>query len=249
MYAIPYSRHQITEEDIAAVTAVLRSDALTQGDVVKRFESEFAGRHEVAHAVAVGNATMALHVACLAAGVGPGKMVWTSPNSFLASANCALYCGARVDFVDIDPETRNMSVAALRARLATGARPDVLIPVHFGGLPCDLEEMRALADKHGFRIIEDAAHATGATYKGAPIGSRYADLSVFSFHAVKIVTTAEGGLVATQDPALAQRVRLLHSHGMTRNASEMERDADGPWYYEQSVLGYNYRRTELQAAL
>ncbi|WBY00905.1 UDP-4-amino-4,6-dideoxy-N-acetyl-beta-L-altrosamine transaminase [Ramlibacter tataouinensis] len=251
--AIPYSCQQITDDDIAAVVAVLRSEYLTQGPEVPAFEEAFATRHRVAHAVAVANATAGLHIGCLALGVGPGSRVWTSPNTFLASANCARYCGASVDFVDVDPATRNMSLAALAAKLERarreGSLPHVLIPVDFAGLPADLREMRELADRYGFRILQDASHAVGAEYLGQPVGSRYADLSVFSFHAVKIVTTAEGGIVSTQDPALARRLRLLRSHGMTRDAAEMEEPADGPWYYEQQFLGYNYRLTDLQAAL
>jgi UDP-4-amino-4,6-dideoxy-N-acetyl-beta-L-altrosamine transaminase len=253
MTFIPYSCQDISEADIAAVTAVLRAEYLTQGPVVPAFENAFAAHHKVAHAVAVANATAGLHIACLALGVGPGSRVWTSPISFLASANCALYAGAAVHFVDIDPVTRNMSVPALRAKLANAARlntlPQLLIPVDFAGLPCDLREMRELADQYGFRILEDASHATGASYLGRPVASAYADASVFSFHAVKIVTTAEGGLVTTQDPEVARRLRLLRSHGMTRDPQEMERAADGAWYYEQQVLGYNYRLTDLQAAL
>ncbi len=250
---IPYSCQQVTEDDIAAVTAVLRSEYLTQGPVLPAFESAFAKAHGVAHAVAVSNATAGLHIACLALDVGPGSLVWTSPNTFLASANCARYCGADVDFVDIDPVTRNMSVAALAAKLeqaeAAGRLPQLVIPVDFAGLPCDLAPMRELADRYGFRILEDASHATGATYQGAPVGSRYSDLTVFSFHAVKIVTTAEGGIVTAQDPALAHRLRLLRSHGMTRDPAELVNPPEGPWVYEQQVLGYNYRLTDLQAAL
>jgi UDP-4-amino-4,6-dideoxy-N-acetyl-beta-L-altrosamine transaminase len=250
---IPYSRQGITEDDIAAVTAVLRSEFLTQGPAVPAFEAMFAAYHEVKHAVAVSNATAGLHLACLALGVGPGSRVWTSPNSFLASANCALYCGATVDFVDIDPATRNLSVAALAAKLEAAQRggtlPAVLIPVDFAGLPADLREMRALADRYGFRILEDASHATGARYLGAPVGSAWADATVFSFHAVKIVTTAEGGLVATQDDTLAQELRLLRAHGMTREPALMDRTPEGPWAYEQQRLGYNCRMTDLQAAL
>lgn len=251
MFAIPYSCQDITEDDIAAVTAVLRSDALTQGPAVTAFERAFAQRHGVPHAVAVSNATAALHIACLALGAGPGKRVWTSPNSFLASANCALYCGAEIDFVDIDPATRNLSVVALRDKLggAGDALPHIVIPVDFAGLPCDLAETRQLADLFGFRILEDASHATGASYQGVPIGSVHADATVFSFHAVKVVTTAEGGLVTTRDAALARTLRLLRSHGMTRETAEMERTSDGDWYYEQQSLGFNYRMTDLQAAL
>jgi UDP-4-amino-4,6-dideoxy-N-acetyl-beta-L-altrosamine transaminase len=253
MAFVPYSCQNIDDDDIAAVTAVMRSEFLTQGPAVAAFEEAFAERHEVGHAVAVSNATAGLHIACMALDVGPGSRVWTSPNSFLASANCALYCGASVDFVDIDPVTRNMSVAALEAKLVDAARkgtlPQVVIPVDFAGLPCDLREMRALADRYGFGILEDASHATGASYLGRPVGSVWADLTVFSFHAVKIVTTAEGGLVSTQDPRLAGRLRLLRSHGMTRDAAEMDAPAEGPWVYQQVGLGYNYRLTDLQATL
>ena len=253
MAFIPYSCQDVTEDDIAAVTAALRSEYLTQGPAVPAFEAAFAQRHQVAHAVAVTNATAGLHIACLALGVGPGSRVWTSPNSFLASANCARYCGADIDFVDIDPATRNLSVSALQAKLEVAARagtlPQVVIPVDFAGLPCDLLEIRTLADRYGFAILEDASHATGATYQGRPVGSIHADITVFSFHAVKIVTTAEGGLVATQSEALAARLRLLRSHGMTRDPAQMQGQPDGPWYYEQVSLGFNYRMTDLQAAL
>jgi len=253
MAMIPYSRQDITESDIAAVTAVLRSDFLTQGSVGPAFETAFAARHQVPHAVAVSNATVALQLACLALGMGPGSRVWTSPNSFLASANCALYCGATVDFVDIDPATRNVGVDALADKLATAERsgtlPDLLIPVHFAGLPCELREMRALADRYGFRILEDASHATGALYQGAPIGSAWADASVFSFHAVKIVTTGEGGMVTTRDETLAQQLRLLRSHGMTREPALLGQMPEGPWVYEQQLLGHNARLTDMQAAL
>lgn len=253
MEFIPYSCQSVSEDDIAAVAAALRSPFLTQGPAVPAFEEAFASLHKVGHAVTVSNATAALHIACLAMDIGPGSRVWTSPNTFLASANCALYCGAAIDFVDIDPRTRNMSVERLAEKLerarADGTLPDLVIPVDFSGLSCDLREMRDLADIYGFRILEDASHATGATYLGEPVGSRYADASVFSFHAVKILTTAEGGLVATNDPALARKLQLLRSHGMTREAGELETPADGPWYYEQQMLGYNYRMTDIQAAL
>lgn len=253
MNHIPYSCQQVTDDDIEAVVAVLRSEFLTQGPTIEAFEKEFARIHGVAHAVAVSNATAGLHIGCLALDVGPGSIVWTTPNSFLASANCALYCGATIDFVDIDPHSRNLSVPALRTRLeaaaGAGKLPAVVIPVDFSGLPCDLREMRELADRYGFRILEDASHAAGASYLGRPVGSAWADATVFSFHAVKIVTTAEGGLVTTQDPKLAARLRLLRSHGMTRDADEMDRTGEGPWYYEQQLLGYNYRLTDIQAAL
>ncbi|MEO8313284.1 MAG: UDP-4-amino-4,6-dideoxy-N-acetyl-beta-L-altrosamine transaminase [Pseudomonadota bacterium] len=250
---IPYSRQDISADDIEAVSAVLRADFVTQGPAIPAFEKAFAGRHQVAQAVAVSNATAGLHLACLALGVGRGSLVWTSPNSFVASANCALYCGASIDFVDIEPVTRNMSVEALQNKLqaarVVGRLPDVVIPVDFSGLSCDLAAMRALADQYGFRLLEDASHATGATYQQRPVGSAFAHASVFSFHAVKIVTTAEGGIVTTNDEQTAHRLRLLRSHGMTRDPLEMERESEGGWYYEQQVLGYNYRMTDLQAAL
>lgn len=251
--SIPYSRQEVTEEDIAAVVQVLRSEFLTQGTVLPAFEQAMAERHQVAYGVAVGNATQALHIACLAMGIGPGSSVWTSPNSFVASANCALYCGATVDFVDIDPASRNLSVTALRSKLEqaqrSGTLPDLLIPVDFAGWPCDLRELRELADQYGFRILQDSSHAVGAEYLGRPMGSAWADATVFSFHAVKVLTTAEGGMVTTQDAALARKLRLLRSHGITREAAEMSGEPEGPWVYEQQTLGFNFRMTELQAAL
>jgi len=250
---IPYSCQNISDDDIAAVAAVLRSDYLTQGPTGPAFEAAFAQRHKVAHAIAVTNATAALHMGCLALGVGAGSLVWTSPNSFIASANCALYCGADIDFVDIDPVTRNMSLAALTAKLEAADRagrlPDVVIPVDFAGLAVDLREMRELADRYGFKILEDASHATGASYLGEPVGSAWADATVFSFHAVKIVTTAEGGMITTNDDDLARKLRLLRSHGMTREQDQMEGESEGGWYYEQIALGYNYRLTDMQSAL
>lgn len=250
---IPYSRQEISEADIAAVADVLRSDFLTQGPLGSAFEEAFARRHDVSHAIGCANATAALHISCLALGVGAGSRVWTSPISFVASANCALYCGGQIDFVDIDPVSRNMSTAALTHKLEAadrdGTLPHVVIPVDFSGQPCDLAEIRALADRYGFKILEDASHATGADYQGRPVGSAHADLTVFSFHAVKIVTTAEGGMVVTQDAALAEKLRLLRSHGITRNPSAMEGESEGSWYYEQVELGYNYRLTDLQSAL
>ncbi|MDP2264420.1 MAG: UDP-4-amino-4,6-dideoxy-N-acetyl-beta-L-altrosamine transaminase [Hydrogenophaga sp.] len=250
---IPYATQSINEDDLAAVRDVLTSGWLTQGPAVPRFEQAFAGLHGVPHAVAVSNATAGLHIACLALGAGPGQTVWTSPNSFVASANCALYCGAHVDFVDIDPVTRNMGVAELDAKLQQAERdgvlPAIVIPVHFGGLACNLAPMRELADRYGFKILEDASHAVGARYNGQPIGSRYADASVFSFHPVKIVTTGEGGIVTTQDAALARRLQLLRSHGITRETGDMQHPDTGAWHYEQQCLGFNYRMTDIQAAL
>lgn len=250
---IPYSCQDIDEADIQAVAAVLRSEFLTQGPAVSAFEAAFAQRHQVAHAIAVCNATAGLHIACLALGVGPGSRVWTSPNSFVASANCALYCGATVDFVDVDPATRNMSVGSLRAKLEQAARadqlPQVVIPVDFAGIPCDLREMRQLADAYGFRILEDASHAAGAAYAGRPVGSQFADVAVFSFHAVKVMTTGEGGMVVTQDADAARRLRLLRSHGVTREPGALMHEPEGAWVYEQHLLGFNYRMTDIQAAL
>jgi UDP-4-amino-4,6-dideoxy-N-acetyl-beta-L-altrosamine transaminase len=250
---IPYSRQSITQQDIDAVTKVLKSEYLTQGPAVTMFESEFARVHGASHAVAVSSATAGLHMACVALGVGSGSLVWTSPNTFLASANCALYCGADVDFVDIDPATRNMSVAALATKLAHakshGRLPQVVVPVDFAGLPCDLSEMKSLADAYGFKILEDASHAIGSIYLGHPVGSRFADLTVFSCHAVKIITTAEGGVVTTQSAELDRILRLLRSHGMTRDRPELETQNEGDWYYEQKILGFNYRMTDIQAAL
>lgn len=253
MRAIPYSRQEVTEEDIEAIVATLRSDFLTQGPTVPAFEAAFAARHDVAHAVAVSNATAGLHIACLALDIGPGKRVWTSPNSFVASANCALYCGASIDFVDIDAASRNMSVDALTQKLeaakATETLPHLVIPVHFSGLPCDLAEIRMLADRYGFKILEDASHATGASYRGHPIGSAWADATVFSFHAVKVITTAEGGMVTTQNATTAARLRRLRSHGITRESGELRHPTEDPWIYEQQSLGYNFRLSDIQAAL
>jgi UDP-4-amino-4,6-dideoxy-N-acetyl-beta-L-altrosamine transaminase len=252
MTMIPYSTQDVGEAELEAVRAVLASGWLTQGPAVPDFEERMAQLHETAHAVAVSSATAALHLGCLALGAAPGKRVWTSPNSFVASANCALYCGAEVDFVDIDARTRNLSVEALRSKLQAAAPdelPHIVIPVDFSGLPCDYAPLRELADLYGFRILADSSHAVGARYQDAPVGARFADATVFSFHPVKIVTTAEGGMVLTQDPHLAERLRLLRSHGITREPREFLLPADGPWYYEQQSLGYNYRMTDISAAL
>ncbi|HRP34466.1 MAG TPA: UDP-4-amino-4,6-dideoxy-N-acetyl-beta-L-altrosamine transaminase [Gammaproteobacteria bacterium] len=251
---IPYGRQDIRQADIDAVVEVLRSDFLTQGPAVPAFEAAVAARVGAAHAVAVNSATSALHIACLALGVGPGDVVWTTPVTFVASANCALYCGAGVDFVDIDPRSYNMSVAALRDKLKRAADenrlPKVVIPVHLCGQPCEMAEIHALGQRYGFAIIEDASHAVGGRYRGEPVGNcRYSDITVFSFHPVKIITTAEGGLALTQREELAQRMQLLRSHGITRDPTQMSRAPDGPWYYEQVTLGFNYRMTDLQAAL
>jgi UDP-4-amino-4,6-dideoxy-N-acetyl-beta-L-altrosamine transaminase len=251
---IPYGRQLISDDDIAAVTEVLRSDFLTQGPRVPAFESAVADYVGAAYGVAVNSATSALHIACIALEVGPGDIVWTCPNSFLASANCARYCGADVDFVDMDPRDLNMSVEALEAKLReakkSGRLPKVVIPVDFAGRPAKLEPMRALADEYGFAIVEDASHAVGSIYRDHKVGGHpWADITVFSFHPVKIITTAEGGLAVTSNPKLARRMQLARSHGMTREENETDHAADGPWYYQQVLLGYNYRMTELQAAL
>lgn len=252
---IPYATQSIEDEDVAAVISALRSDWLTQGPAVPAFEESFARVHDVRHAFAVTNATAGLHLACLALGVEPGQTVWTSPISFVASANCARYCGANVDFVDIDPITRNMSVEALEVKLERaeieGRLPSVVIPVHLTGLPCDMPRIFELSRRYGFKIIEDAAHAVGSQLYGKPVGSQYSDVAVFSFHPVKIITTGEGGIVVTQDDQIAERLRLLRSHGVTRDIATLANSGagHGDWYYEQHVLGFNYRMTDLQAAL
>lgn len=251
---IPYGRQSIDATDVAAVVEVLKSDWLTQGPMTPRFEEAVAARTGAAFGVAVNSATSALHIACAALDVGPGDWVWTSPITFVASANCARYCGANVDFVDIDPRTYNMSVAALGEKLRqarrSGRTPKVLIPVHFAGQSCDMVGMRALADEYGFKIIEDASHAVGGDYRGAPIGNcANSDVTVFSFHPVKIITSAEGGMAMTNDEALARRMRRLRSHGVTRAPEEMQEPDAGAWRYEQIDLGFNYRMTDVQAAL
>ena len=254
MSVIPYGRQDINQYDIDAVVAVLRSDFLTQGPVVPAFEKSVADYCVTEHAVAVNSSTSALHIACLALGVGKGDSVWTSPITFVASANCAFYCGATVDFIDIDPLTYNLSAERLAEKLAVaekaGKLPKVLIPVHLCGQPCDMGSIYALSQKYGFKIIEDASHAIGGKYKGEPIGNcRYSDITVFSFHPVKIITTGEGGMALTNDAQLAKRMQLLRSHGITRDENDMTHASDGPWYYQQIDLGYNYRMTDLQAAL
>lgn len=251
---IPYGRQDITQYDIDAVVGVLKSDFLTQGPMVPRFEQSVARHVGVKHALAVNSATSALHIACLALGLGQGDRLWTSPITFVASANCGLYCGAEVDFVDIDPRTYNLCPKALEAKLqqaeSEGTLPKVVVPVHLCGQPCDMQAIHALAKRYGFRIIEDASHAIGGKYQDEFIGNcRYSDITIFSFHPVKIITTAEGGMALTNDPVLAERMSLLRSHGITREPSKMTHESDGPWYYQQIDLGFNYRMTELQAAL
>jgi UDP-4-amino-4,6-dideoxy-N-acetyl-beta-L-altrosamine transaminase len=251
---IPYGRQDITQADIDAVVAVLRSDYLTQGPVVPEFEHAVMAYCGARHAIAVNSATSALHIACLALGLGPGDWLWTSPITFVASANCGLYCGAKVDFVDIDPRTYNLCPNALERKLEEAERagrlPKVVVPVHLCGQPCDMEAIYALSRRYGFHIIEDASHAIGGKYKGEPIGNgRFSDITVFSFHPVKIITTAEGGMAVTNNAALAARMSLLRSHGITRDPAQMTHTPEGPWYYQQIDLGFNYRMTELQAAL
>lgn len=251
---IPYGRQEVTQTDIDAVVDVLRSDFLTQGPMVPRFESLVAEHVGSKFAVAVNSATSALHVACLALGLGPGDRLWTSPITFVASANCGLYTGADVDFVDIDPRTYNLCPVSLEAKLrlaaVAGNLPKVVVAVHLCGQSCDMEKIHTLGQRYGFRIIEDASHAIGGKYKGEFIGScRYSDITIFSFHPVKIITTAEGGMALTNDSKLAARMELLRSHGITRDAVQMTHEPDGPWYYQQIELGFNYRMTELQAAL
>jgi UDP-4-amino-4,6-dideoxy-N-acetyl-beta-L-altrosamine transaminase len=251
---IPYGRQEITQGDVDAVTAVLHSDYLTQGPQVPLFEARVADYCGVQHAVAVNSATSALHIACLALDLGEGDWLWTSPITFVASANCARYCNAQVDFVDIDPQTFNIDVEALRLKLEhaaeTGRLPKVVVPVHMAGQSCDMEAIHALGQRYGFRIIEDASHAIGGKYQNEPVGCcRYSDVSVFSFHPVKIITTAEGGMALTNDGKLASRMARLRTHGITRDPLEMFHPPAGAWYYEQIDLGLNYRMTELQAAL
>lgn len=251
---IPYGRQDIRQADIDAVTDVLKSDFLTQGPKVPAFEAAVAAHVGAKHAVAMNSATSALHIACLALGLGPGDRLWTSPITFVASSNAGLYCGATVDFVDIDPQSFNLCPKALAAKLAQakvdGTLPKIVVPVALCGQSCDMAAIRTLADEYGFKILEDASHAIGARYKGAFMGDgAYADITVFSFHPVKIITTAEGGLATTQDDDLAQKMDYLRSHGITRDPALMQGESHGAWYYQQIDLGYNYRMTELQAAL
>lgn len=251
---IPYGKQNINQQDIDAVVSVLQSDFLTQGPQVPLFEKTVADYVGAEYALAVNSATSALHIACLALGLQKGDVLWTSPITFVASANCALYCGADVDFVDIDAQTYNMSVDALQQKLVQAKLenklPKIVIPVHLCGQSCDMEKIYALSKEYGFYIIEDASHAIGGKYRSEFIGTcKYSDITVFSFHPVKIVTTAEGGMALTNNAILAQKMELLRSHGVTRNTALMSKESEGPWYYQQVELGFNYRMTELQAAL
>ena len=251
---IPYGRQSISQQDIDAVTEVLKSDFLTQGPQVPAFEQSIIDACDAQYAIAVNSATSALHIACLALGLGKDDWLWTTPNTFVASANCALYCGAKIDFVDIDPHTYNLCAEQLEKKLIaakkSGKLPKIVIPVHFSGQACDMQAIYSLSKKYGFKIIEDASHAIGGKYKGEPIGNgRYSDITIFRFHPVKIVTTAEGGAAVTNKAELAEKMLLLRSHGITRDEGMMTQAMDGPWYYQQIALGFNYRMTELQAAL
>lgn len=252
---IPYGKQEITQDDIDAVLAVLKSDYLTQGPNVPGFEHAVASKVSAKYAVAFNSATSALHSACLALDVGVGDLVWTSPITFVASANCALYCGADIDFVDINPSTFNMCADKLEEKLKSisekkGRLPKVVIPVHMCGQSCDMKRIAELSEEYGFSVIEDASHAIGASYEKHMVGGcRYSDISIFSFHPVKIITTAEGGVATTSNATLAEKLSLFRSHGVTRDERLMAGESHGPWYYQQVALGYNYRMTELQAAL
>ena len=251
---IPYGKQDINQSDIDSVVNVLKSDFLTQGPQVPLFEKTVAEYCDVKYGVAVNSATSALHIACLVLGLGKGDYLWTSPNTFVASANCGLYCGAKVDFVDINPLTYNLSVEELEKKLIQAKQdnklPKILIPVHFAGQSCDMKKIHSLSQEYGFSIIEDASHAIGGKYLDQPIGGcQYSEITVFSFHPVKIITTAEGGLATTNDEELFKRMQLLRSHGITRDPGLMTKKAEGVWYYQQVDLGFNYRMTELQASL
>lgn len=254
MIPIPYGRQDINQDDIQSVIDILHSEFITQGPAVTNFENAAISYCGAEHAIALNSATSALHVACLALGLGSGDWLWTSPITFVASANCGLYCGAQVDFVDIDPQTFNLCPRALETKLVTAERegrlPKVLVAVHMCGLPCDMVKIHALSIRYGFRIIEDASHAIGAQYDGSHIGKcTHSDITIFSFHPVKIITTAEGGMALTNSPDLAKKMRSLRSHGISRDASDMNQPSHGSWYYQQLELGYNYRMSDIQAAL
>jgi len=251
---IPCGRQDINQDDINSIVGVLKSNFLTQGSQVPLFEKKVSDYCDAEYAVAVNSATSALHVACLALGLKKGDWLWTSPNSFVASANCGLYCGAQVDFVDINPLTYNLSPEELEKKLIQAKQnnklPKIVIPVHFSGQSCDMKKIHSLSQEYGFKIIEDASHAIGGKYLDQPIGGcQYSDITVFSFHPVKIITTAEGGLATTNDKELLERMQLFRSHGVTRNPELMSKLSEGAWYYQQVDLGFNYRMTELQAAL
>ena len=251
---IPYGRQNITEADIDAVVKVLRSDWLTQGPMIDQFEQAIANYCGAQYAVAVSNATAALHLACLAIGLGPGDILWTSPNTFVASANCARYCGAEVDFVDIDSQTYNLSVRSLGNKLETAAKngtlPRVILPVHFAGQSCEMQAINTLAETYGVKVVEDASHALGGKYQNKPIGScQFSEMAIFSFHPVKMITTGEGGMIVTNSPELYHKLKQLRAHGITQDPNQITQESPGSWYYEQQELGFNYRLTDIQAAL
>lgn len=251
---IPYGKQEINQSDIDSVVDVLQSDFLTQGPQVPLFEKSVSDYCNAQFAVAVNSATSALHIACMALNLGEGDYLWTSPNSFVASVNCGLYCGAKIDFVDIDPLTYNLSTVELEKKLILAKKnnnlPKIVVAVHFAGQSCDMKKIHALSIEYGFKIIEDASHAIGGKYLNRPIGCcQYSDITVFSFHPVKIITTAEGGLATTNNQYLLQRMKLYRSHGITRNPDLMTKEPEGDWYYQQIDLGFNYRMTDLQAAL
>ena len=251
---IPYGRQEITDADIEAVVEVLKSAYITQGPVVSQFEKAVAQYCGAKYGTATNSATSALHLACRALGLGPGDYLWTSPISFVASANCGIYCGADIDFVDIDPRTYNLSAEALEEKLVSAERngtlPKVVVPVHLAGQSCDMEAIYRLSQRFGFYIVEDASHAIGARYRTDSVGScRYSDITVFSFHPVKLITTGEGGMAVTNSEDIASKMRLLRNHGITRDRSIMSSPEPGEWYYQQIDLGFNYRMTDIQAAL
>jgi len=251
---IPYGHQTIDDDDIEAVVEVLRSEWLTQGPVNTRFEKCIANYCDARFAISFNSATSALHIACKSLGLAHGDVLWTSPNTFVASANAALYCGASIDFIDIEPQTYNISINALAKKLeiakSKGQLPKIVIPVHFAGQSCDMQAIGDLSKEYGFHVIEDASHAIGGKYQDKPIGSCiHSDITIFSFHPVKIITTGEGGVAVTQNENIANKINLLKNHGITRNVQELNNKKEGPWYYEQIALGFNYRMTEMQAAL
>jgi UDP-4-amino-4,6-dideoxy-N-acetyl-beta-L-altrosamine transaminase len=251
---IPYGKQDITDADLEAVLKTLKSDRLTQGPVVNEFETAVSTKCSAKYALATNSATSALHIACLSLDLGSNDELWTSPNTFVASANCAIYCDAKIDFVDIDPATYNICPHALEQKLIAAKKlnklPKIVIPVHFSGLSCDMEEIHRLSIEYGFKIIEDASHAIGGSYKDFSIGScKYSDITIFSFHPVKIITTGEGGMALTNDKNLAKKLELFRTHGITRDTDEMLGHVDGPWFYQQKALGFNYRITDFQASL
>ena len=251
---IPYGRQNIIQSDIDEVIEVLKSDFLTQGPQVPKFENEMLTYCNSEFAIAVNSSTSALHIACMSLGLGKGDWLWTSPITFVASANCGLYCNANIDFVDIDPKTYNLCPKALEKKLISaekkGCLPKIVVPVHLCGQSCDMKAINSLSKKYGFKIIEDASHAVGGKYLNNPVGScEFSDITVFSFHPVKIITTGEGGMALTNNPKLAKKMSILRTHGITRDPSEMTKEPDGGWYYQQIELGLNYRMTDIQAAL